>query len=103
MLVPLAVLLYPALRFLPQMYDWMMQLRIRRLYDEIKSIESEMEVQVTEVDANALNTNLDQIDQRANHLQLPTVYASSLYTLRSHIDLVRTRLATSPDKSRADC
>jgi len=96
-LVPLAALLYPVFKLLPQMYDWMMQLRIRRLYDEIRSIESSMETQGPEFDANALNAKLDQIDQRANHLQLPNVYASSLYTLRSHIDLVRTRLATSPD------
>ena len=48
-------------------------------------------VQGPEFDAKALNATLDQIDQRANHLQLSTVYASSLYTLRSHIDLVRTR------------
>ena len=55
-----------------------------------------MEAQGPQFDANALNAKLDQIDQRANHLQLPTVYASSLYTLRSHIDLVRTRLAKIP-------
>ena len=98
-LIPLAALLYPAFKLLPQMYDWMMQLKIRRLYDEIRSIESDMEAQGPEFDANALNARLDQIDQRANHLQLPTVYASNLYTLRSHIDLVRTRLATNPDEN----
>ena len=92
MIIPLVALLYPVFRFLPQSYDWMMQLRIRRLYDEIRSIESEMEAEGTEIDASALNAKLNMIDQRANHLQLPTVYASSLYTLRSHIDLVRTRL-----------
>jgi hypothetical protein len=70
-----------------------MQLRIRRLYDEIRSIEGEMESQKTKIDASVLNAKLDLIDQRANHLQVPTVYASSLYTLRSHIDLVRTRLS----------
>jgi len=91
-LVPLAALLFPVFKFLPQSYDWIMQLRIRRLYDEIRSIESEMETQGMEIDRSALSTKLDQIDQRANHLQLPNVYASSLYTLRSHIDLVRTRL-----------
>ena len=96
-LIPLAALLYPGFRFLPQMYDWMMQLKIRRLYDEIRSIETDMEAQGPEFDANALNAKLDEIDQRANHLQLPTVYASNLYTLRSHIDLVRTRLAANPD------
>ncbi len=92
-LVPLAVLLFPVFKFLPQSYDWMMQRRIRRLYDEIRLIESEMEAQGTEVDRRALSAKLNLIDQRANHLQLPNVYASSLYTLRSHIDLVRTRLA----------
>src|SRR6516225_3322938 len=91
-LVPLAALLFPVFKFLPQSYDWIMQLRIRRLYDEIRSIESEMGAQGTDIDRSALSTKLDQIDQRANHLQLPNVYASSLYTLRSHIDLVRTRL-----------
>ena len=95
-LIPLAVFLYPAFKLLPRMYDWIMQQRIRRLYDEIRSIESDMETQGPEFDAKALNATLDQIDQRANHLQLSTVYASSLYTLRSHIDLVRTRLTTSP-------
>jgi TRAP-type uncharacterized transport system substrate-binding protein len=92
-LVPLAALLFPVFKFLPQSYDWMMQLRIRRLYDEIRTIESEMDVQGAEIDRNALSKKLDLIDQRANHLQLPNVYTSSLYTLRSHIDLVRTRLA----------
>jgi TRAP-type uncharacterized transport system substrate-binding protein len=96
-LIPLAVLLYPVFKLLPQMYDWTMQLKIRRLYDQIRSIENDMEAQRPEFDANALNAKLDQIDQRANHLQLPTVYASNLYTLRSHIDLVRTRLATNPE------
>ena len=91
--VPLAALLFPAFKLLPQSYDWMMQLRIRRLYDEIRLIESEMEAQGVKIDLSALNTKLDLIDQRANHLQLPNVYASSLYTLRGHIDLVRTRLA----------
>ena len=95
-LIPLTALLYPAFKLLPQMYDWTMQLRIRRLYDEIRSIESDMEAQGPQFDANALNAKLGQIDQRANHLQLPTVYASNLYTLRSHIDLVRTRLAKIP-------
>jgi TRAP-type uncharacterized transport system substrate-binding protein len=99
-LIPLAALLYPAFKLLPQTYDWMMQLKITRLYDEIRSIESEMEAQGAEFDAKVLNAKLDRIDQRANHLRLPTVYASNLYTLRSHVDLVRARLAMNPDAHR---
>src|SRR5262245_32616261 len=59
-IIPLAALLYPVFRFLPQTYDWTMQLRIRRLYDEIRSIESEMEAQGTEIDASALNAKLNR-------------------------------------------
>ena len=40
--VPVLVLLYPALNLLPRAYDWLMQSRIRRLYDEMKSIEREL-------------------------------------------------------------
>ncbi|MGY4318243.1 TAXI family TRAP transporter solute-binding subunit [Bradyrhizobium sp. JR3.5] len=97
-LIPLAVLLYPAFKLLPRGYDWMMQLKITRLYDDIRSIERDMEALAAGFDASALNAKLDLIDQRANHLRLPTVYASNLYTLRSHIDLVRARLVTNPNR-----
>jgi TRAP-type uncharacterized transport system substrate-binding protein len=99
-LVPLAALLYPVFKFLPQMYDWIMQSRIRRLYDEMRSIESEMESEGQGYDANAINAKLEELSNRANRLSLPTAYASMLYTLRSHLNLVRSRLASSPDKSQ---
>ena len=60
-LIPLAALLYPAFKLLPQTYDWMMQRKITRLYDEIRSIESEMEVQGQELDAKVLSAKLDRI------------------------------------------
>ena len=97
--VPMAALLYPMFKFLPQIYDWIMQLRIRRLYDEMRLIESEMGAEGQGGDVDAMVAKLDQLDERANHLQLPRVYASMLYTLRMHINLVRSRLASSPDKN----
>ena len=79
--IPLAVVLYPMIKFLPQMYDWLMQARIRRLYDEMRSIESEMESKGQEYDADTINANLEDLSDRANRLSLPTAYASMLYTL----------------------
>ena len=98
--VPLAVLLYPMLKYLPQMYDRFLRMKIIRMYDEMKSIETEMEAQGQGCDANDINAKLDQLDQRASRLSLPTDYASTLYTLRSHIGLIRARLAMSPDKNQ---
>jgi len=34
-------------------------------------------------------TRLDHLEEQANHLRVPIAYASMLYMLRNHIDLVR--------------
>ena len=96
--IPLAALLYPMLRFLPQFYDWIIQLKIRRLYDEMRLIESEMEAAGHGFDADIINANLDQLEQRANRLRLPTAYASMLYTLRMHIGLIRNHISMRPNQ-----
>jgi len=98
--VPLAVLLYPAFKFLPQAYDWLMRSKILRLYDEMRSIESEIESAGLDRNRDAINAKLDQLHQRANQLRLPTTYASALYTLRSHLNIVRARLSAGSDLTR---
>jgi hypothetical protein len=92
--LPIALLVYPVFKFLPQIYNWFMQSKIMRLYDEMRSIESELDAEGSGGNTTALSTRLDQLDQRANSLQMPTTYASMLYTLRSHLDLVRARLTS---------
>jgi hypothetical protein len=98
--VPLAILLYPVFKLLPKAYDWLMQSRILRLYDEMRSIENEIESTGSDRNRDAINEKLDQLHQRANQLRLPTTYASALYTLRSHLDIVRARLSAGPDRAR---
>ena len=91
--VPVLVLLYPAFTLLPQAYDWLMQSKIRRLYEEMKAIEREL---VPGGEArDVLNARLDRLYQSASELQLPAKYASMQYTLRMHLDLVRARIAAS--------
>jgi TRAP-type uncharacterized transport system substrate-binding protein len=98
--VPLAALLYPMSKFLPQIYDWLMRSKIMHLYDEMRSIESEVEAPGQGHTADAMIAKLDQLEQRANGLRLPRVYAIMLYTLRSHINLIRGRLAMKSDKKQ---
>ena len=91
--VPVLVLLYPVFAVLPRVYDWLMQLKIRRLYDEMKLIEREMAS--GHEPSDALNAKLEQLYQSASQLKLPAKYASMQYTLRMHLDLVRARIAAS--------
>lgn len=88
--VPALVLLYPAFRFLPQAYDWLMRSKILRLYDELKSIEREL---ASGGGRDKLNARLDRLYQSASELKLPAQYAIMQYTLRSHLDIVRDRIA----------
>jgi len=88
--IPALVLLYPAFALLPRAYDWLMQSKILRLYDEMKVIESDL-VSGRET-PDAINAKLDRLYQSASELRLPAKYASMQYTLRSHLDLVRYRL-----------
>src|SRR4029079_4030553 len=67
--LPALVLLYPAFRLVPQGYDWLMQYRIRRLYDELKSIERELAA--GQEPPAALKGKLDGLTQKASELQLP--------------------------------
>jgi hypothetical protein len=97
-LIPLAALLYPVFKLVPLMYDWIMRSKVMRLYNEMRSIEREIEARGQGHDAAAMNAKLDELDQRANHLKLPAAYASMSYMLRAHIDLVRERLAVSPGR-----
>lgn len=89
--VPALVLLYPALRLVPQGYDWLMQSKIRRLYDEMKSIERDLAA--GREPPGVLNAKLDRLYHSASELQLPVKYASMQYTLRMHLDLVRDRIS----------
>jgi TRAP-type uncharacterized transport system substrate-binding protein len=96
--IPLAALLYPLFKLLPLLYRWIMRSKIIPLYNEMRSIEREIEDQGEGHDADAMIAKLDQLDQRASRLKLPTDYASLAYTLRAHIGLVRERLAIGPDR-----
>ena len=39
-------------------------------------------------DTTEMIAQLDRLEEQANHLRIPVAYASMLYELRNHIDLV---------------
>jgi TRAP transporter TAXI family solute receptor len=91
-LVPLVGIVYPLLRFAPSLYGWSMRRRVFQLYGELKLIEADVEARPG--DAASLRQRLDQLEERADHLQVPLAFTQILYTVRSHIGLARARLDT---------
>jgi TRAP-type uncharacterized transport system substrate-binding protein len=91
LLIPMVGVAYPLLRVLPALYDWSMRRRVFRLYGELKFIELQLEARAGKIPEDLLG-RLDRLEERANHLRLPTGFANLHYTLREHIDLVKARL-----------
>jgi len=91
LLIPVVGVAYPLIRTAPAIYSWSMRRRIFRLYGELKYIEVELEARHGRP-VGDLATQLEQLEERANHLQVPFGFAHFLYQLRNHIALVRARL-----------
>ena len=98
LLIPIVGVLYPMMRFLPVLYDWTMRHKILRLYGELRFLEEELEALRGKHVAGKIAARLEQLEQHANRLRVPVAYASMLYMLRLHIDLVRTRLKRHADE-----
>jgi TRAP-type uncharacterized transport system substrate-binding protein len=94
--IPVVGVAYPLLRLLPAVYQWSMRRRIFRLYGELRSIELELASKVGKSTSDLLG-RLRHLEERANHLRLPTGYADLHYTLRQHIEHVRAHLHLPED------
>jgi TRAP transporter TAXI family solute receptor len=99
LLIPILGVLYPMMRFLPVLYDWTMRRKISRLYGELRFLEEELETLSGRKAASKIAIRLEQLEQQANRLKVPIAYASMLYMLRLHIDLVRGGLMRHADKA----
>jgi TRAP-type uncharacterized transport system substrate-binding protein len=100
LLIPILGVLYPMMRFLPRLYDWAMRSKVLRMYGELRILEDEMaNARTTGRDTREMVTRLDHLEEQANRLRMPVAYASMLYMLRNHIDLVREGLKRHADKA----
>ena len=100
LLIPILGVLYPMIRFLPRLYDWMIQSKILRMYGELRLLEGELtSTRSTVGNADEMVTRLDCLEEQANHLKIPVAYSTMLYELRNHIDLVREGLKKRADRA----
>jgi hypothetical protein len=95
LLLPVAVLLFPALRFVPALYQWRVRSRIYRYYGALIAIERDALAHTTPEERKALLADLDHIEESLNTLRMPLAHADAFYVLREHVGFVRARLGES--------
>jgi TRAP-type uncharacterized transport system substrate-binding protein len=90
--VPLIVLLVPALRLVPALYAWRVKSRIYRWYGALIAIERSALNETSAEERQSLIERLDAIEESVNGLKMPLAYADQFYVLREHIGFVHDRL-----------
>ena len=86
-LVPLAGVLYPLLRVIPRLRDWIVEQRVWRLYAELREIEG-----VITSGAGGGAEGLENLERKVSAVRFPKRFGRALYTLKQHVALVRERL-----------
>lgn len=92
-LVPLLLLLLPALRIVPSLYRWHMSSRIYRWYGALRRLEQQaLASTVTPQQREALQGELDRLEAAVQRIDVPASFGDLFYGLRGHIGAVRQRL-----------
>ena len=93
--VPLALVIIPAVRLLPTAYRFNIQLKLYRCYRPLQRLERESFGSLTAGRAQELLRELDEIEKTVSRLKVPASFAERFYSLRSYIHFVRERLKTT--------
>ncbi len=93
LLVPLAALMFPLFRYTPSLLNWKHQRKLFQRYGELKFIESDIaNGQLTPEKVTQTLNRLDDIDREVVSTRFPLDFSDRVYTLRQHIDFVRSHL-----------
>lgn len=92
-IVPLLLILIPAIKLAPSIYRWKIQLHIYPFYKALLELERDAFVSnVDESKRQQILQNLDQLEVKLSKIKIPAAFGDMFYGLRGHINFVRTRL-----------
>ena len=91
-LLPLIVIAFPVIKYLPEFWENRMRDRINAVYARLERLEQDMTDRVEEAQQADFLAQLDEIEHLAFKLKHSKSHSLEYYTLRSHIDYVRSCL-----------
>jgi len=91
-LLSIVAVLIPLARVLPPLVELRIRSRVFRWYAQLREVEAARSSRPLP----DLLQELDEIDARVGRIKVPLSHTDELYALRSHIQLVRRRLAATP-------
>jgi hypothetical protein len=84
----------PMFRFLPVAYNWLTRRRLFYWYAELKKLEASFDASPVHQHLAETQTEIERIEEAVSHIRFPLTFSDQLYNLRSHIDIVRRKIAS---------
>jgi TRAP-type uncharacterized transport system substrate-binding protein len=84
----------PLFRFLPAIYQWISRRRLIYWYGKLKALEASFDSDPNDKHLPEKKIEIERIEDAVSHIQMPLSFTDQLYNLRSHIDIVRRKIAS---------
>jgi TRAP-type uncharacterized transport system substrate-binding protein len=95
----------PLFRFLPVIYQWIARRRLTHWYGKLKALEASLDADPNDKHFDQKKIEVERIEDAVSHIRFPLTFTDQLYNLRSHIDIVRRKIASranAPGPMRAE-
>jgi hypothetical protein len=94
-IVPLGLILIPAIKLAPTIYRWRMESRVNKWYRVLLNLERDAFVKpLNDMKREELLHRLNHIENSVSKIIVPARFGNLLYALRQHIDFVRSGLVS---------
>jgi TRAP-type uncharacterized transport system substrate-binding protein len=85
---------FPLFRFMPLAYNWITRRRLFYWYAKLKALEASFDANPTDRPLAEKRAEIEQIEDAVSHISIPLTFSDQVYNLRSHIDIVRRKIAS---------
>jgi len=94
----------PTARLLPLAYNWIMRRRLFYWYAQLKALEASFDGPMAK-HLSEKKAEIERIEEAVSHISFPLTFSDQLYNLRSHIEIVRRKIAShasTPEQMAAE-
>ena len=89
----------PLFHYLPLLYKWNMRRRLLYWYSQLKALEAFFDASPSDKHLIETQTEVERIEDAVSHIRFPLTFSDQVYNLRSHIDIVRRKIASRTNES----
>lgn len=94
MLATVIAIIVPLFSYAPKLYRGLVENRLRSMYRRLRAIEATLQRNISISELSALEADLESVDRAIHILGVPMRHSDLFFSLKAHIDLVRTRLGS---------